>query len=413
MQNKIGIPDSPARVRKGENNMATFKQYQKKDGTKAWLFKVHLGTDYVTNKPIKTTRRGFKTKKEAQAALNVLLYEVENDVEPEKEELKTMVNEMYKIWFATYKDTVKETTYTQTDRRMKKYILPTFGKMQLQRITPKIAQKAVNDWASKFGMYTELLRYLTKVCDHAVMLEVIESNPFKKVIKPKRIAKKKRKKLKYYTSEQLKLFLETTEQKAKEVPESQVSYLYYANYDVALFRLLAFSGIRIGESLSVYWSDINFEEQTINISKSLTAVKGGFEISTTKTFSSVRTISLDPQTLAYLRKWKTKQSQHFLRTGFRNKHNLVFCSTYGEIISHQSVYGRSSRIATRAELPNIGLHGFRHTHATLLFESGVNIKEIQHRLGHSDISMTMDVYTHITESTEKQAISTLVQHLGF
>lgn len=95
------------------------------------------------------------------------------------------------------------------------------------------------------------------------------------------------------------------------------------------------------------------------------------------------------------------------------RHNLVFCSTYGEIISHQSVYGRSSRIAEKAALPNIGLHGFRHTHATLLFESGVNIKEIQHRLGHSDISMTMDVYTHITESTEKQAISTLIQHLGF
>ena len=97
----------------------------------------------------------------------------------------------------------------------------------------------------------------------------------------------------------------------------------------------------------------------------------------------------------------------------KNRHNLVFYSTYGEIISHQSVDGRSSRIAEKAELPNIGLHGFRHTHATLLFESGVNIKEIQHRLGHSDISMTMDVYTHVADSVEKKAISTLIEHFGF
>lgn len=74
---------------------------------------------------------------------------------------------------------------------------------------------------------------------------------------------------------------------------------------------------------------------------------------------------------------------------------------------------RSRRIAAYAELPCIGLHGFRHTHATLLFESGVNPKEIQHSLGHSDISMTLDIYTHITEKTEKKAINTLIEHFGF
>lgn len=393
--------------------MATFKQYEKKDGSKAWMFKVHLGTDYVTKKEIKTTRRGFKTKKEAQAALNKLVFEFEqNDGLEEKEKLTT-VNEMYEIWFETYKDTVKETTYRQTDNRMKKYILPKFGKMILERVTVKSAQKEVNDWAKKFGMYTELLRYLTKVFDHAVLLEVIDSNPFRKIIKPKQIAKKSKKKLKYYTIEQLKTFLEATEIRLSECPKNQVIHLYCSRMDVALFRLLAFSGIRIGECLSLYWSDLDFDNQTLDISKSLTKVKGGYEISTTKTFSSNRNISLDDETIAILKKWKLEQAKALMKNGFRNDQNLIFSSWKGKLTNHPNMNGRSRRIAKYANLPCIGLHGFRHTHATLLFESGVSAKEIQHRLGHSDISMTLNTYTHITERTEKKAINTMIEHFGF
>ncbi|MGX6962465.1 site-specific integrase [Vagococcus xieshaowenii] len=392
--------------------MATFKQYEKKDGSKWWMFKVHLGTDYVTKKEIKTTRRGFKTKKEAQLELNKLLFEFENDA-PKNEQKTTTINEMYNLWFDTYKDTVKETTYRQTDRRMKEYVLPVFGDMIIERITPKFAQREINKWAEKFGMYTALLTYLIKVCDYAVMLEVVESNPFRKIVKPKRIAKKSKKKLKYYTSSELRVFLESTEKRLLEAHSNQPVHLYYSKLDVALFRLLAFSGIRIGECLSLYWSDLDFDKNTLSISKSLTQVKGGYEISTTKTFSSVRTITLDHETLATLRKWKLEQAKFLLRNGFKNDKNLLFTDWKGKLLSHPNINGRSRRIAEYANLPCIGLHGFRHTHATLLFESGVSPKEIQHRLGHSDISMTLDTYTHVTEQTERKAINTLMEHFGF
>lgn len=393
--------------------MATFKQYEKKDGTKAWMFQTYLGTDYITGKQINTTRRGFKTKKEAHAALNTLVFEFEHGENVEKKETLTTINDMYELWFETYKDTVKETTYRQTDRRMKQYVLPVFGTMIIERITPKVAQREINKWAEKFGMYTALLTYLTKVCDYAVLLEVVDSNPFRKIIKPKRIAKKTEKKLKFYSSDELKLFLNATEQRLLKVPESQPVYLYYSKLDVALFQLLAFTGIRIGECLSVYWSDIDFDNKTITISKSLTQVKGGYEISTTKTFSSVRTLSLDEKTLRYLKTWKLEQAKTLLKSGFKNSNNVVFSDWKGKLLTHPNINGRARRITEAANLPCIGLHGFRHTHATLLFESGVNPKEIQHRLGHSDISMTLDTYTHITEQTEKKAINTLVQHFNF
>ncbi|MFW8053267.1 tyrosine-type recombinase/integrase [Vagococcus fluvialis] len=392
--------------------MATYKQYEKNDGSKWWMFKVHLGTDYVTGKQIRTTRRGFKTKKEAQAAFNALVYDFENNI-PQHEEKTTTINEMYELWFDTYKDTVKETTYRQTDRRMKKYVLPVFGSMIIERITPKVAQREINKWAEKFGMYTALLTYLTKVCDYAVLLEVVDSNPFRKIIKPKRIAKKSKKQLKFYTSNELRLFLKSTEKRLLEAPKSQPIHLYYSKQDVALFRLLAFSGIRIGECLSLYWSDVDFNNCSLHISKSLTQVKGGYEISTTKTFSSVRTISLDQETLANLKKWKIEQAKFLLQHGYKNQKNLVFSDWKGKVITHPNINGRSRRIAEYAGLPNIGLHGFRHTHATLLFESEVSPKEIQHRLGHSDIAMTLDTYTHITEKTEKKAINTLIEHFGF
>ena len=142
-------------------------------------------------------------------------------------------------------------------------------------------------------------------------------------------------------------------------------------------------------------------------------MKGGYEISTTKTVSSVRTITLDQETLAILKKWKLEQAKFLLRYGYKNKENLLFSSWQGKMLTHPNINGRSRRIAAYADLPCIGLHGFRHTHATLLFESGVNPKEIQHKLGHSDISMTLDIYTHITEKTEKKAINTLIEHFGF
>ena len=92
---------------------------------------------------------------------------------------------------------------------MKKYVLPVFGDMIIERITPKFAQKEINKWAEKFGMYTALLTYLIKICDYTELLEVLNSNPFKKIIKPKRIAKKSKKQLKFYTSSELRIFLKS------------------------------------------------------------------------------------------------------------------------------------------------------------------------------------------------------------
>ncbi|MGX7272826.1 tyrosine-type recombinase/integrase [Enterococcus haemoperoxidus] len=91
----------------------------------------------------------------------------------------------------------------------------------------------------------------------------------------------------------------------------------------------------------------------------------------------------------------------------------MFTDINGKMIYRTDIYQRSKRLAEKANLPNIGCHGFRHTHATLLFEAKVTAKEIQERLGHSEISMTLDIYTHITKEVEKETVKKLTNHISF
>jgi len=385
--------------------MATFKQYTKKNGDKLWMFTTFLNYDYVTGKQRNTTRRNFKTKKEAQQALNRLLSNPDGNIQ----QTVTTLEEVYNLWFEVYKTTVKETTYLQTDHRMKKYVLPTFGAIKLERLDLKAAQKMVNDWSKKFGMYTKLLLYVSKVCDHAVTLEIIDSNPFKKVTKPKQVVVKKHS-LKYYTKEQLELFMKTVDQRVSQVNDKALIQKYYAEFDAAVFRLLAYSGMRIGEALALSWEDISFEDKTVNINKNLSQTKDSFVVSTTKTRSSNRIITLDDKTLYTLKKWRLRQRELLLTNGV-TQINFIFTGYAGEMVYRTDVYQRSKRLADKAGLQNIGCHGFRHTHATILFEAGISPKEIQNRLGHSDISMTLDTYTHLTKQMEKSTVDKLMKYM--
>ncbi|MBO0475072.1 site-specific integrase [Enterococcus ureasiticus] len=385
--------------------MATFKQYTKKNGDKLWMFSTYLKTDYVTGKQINATRRGFKTKKEAQAALNQLLLNPDGTVQ----QSVTTLEEVYYLWFEVYKTTVKETTYMQTDNRMKKYVLPTFGTIKLERLDLKTAQKMVNDWSKKFGMYTKLLLYVSKVCDHAVTLDIIDSNPFKKVTKPKQITFKKHS-LKYYSKEQLELFMRIVNQRVSLVSDQALIQKYYAEFDAAIFRLLAYTGMRIGEALALNWDDISFEDKTVDINKNLSQTKGSYVVSTTKTRSSNRIITLDNRTLYTLKKWRLRQRELLLANGV-TQINFIFTGYVGEMVYRTDVYQRSKRLADKAGLHNIGCHGFRHTHATILFEAGISPKEIQNRLGHSDISMTLDIYTHLSKKTEQLTVDKLMKYM--
>lgn len=390
--------------------MATFKQYQTKDGKKLWLFQVYLGKDKATGKEVRTTRRNFPSKKIAQKSLNELMLDYEKN--GLKKQKITLFKEVYEIWFDNYRNTVKESTSIATERYFKIHILPIFQNLRIDKIDLKTCQKAVNEWANKLYVFKVVTQYASKVMDYAINLDLITINPFTKIIRPVRREEKAEKKLKFYTLDELKTVFNHLEKKINFIQDNFSKQKYFSELDYALFRLLAFSGLRIGEALCLTWDDMDFKYNTLIINKNLSKTKQGYKISTPKTKSSNRTILLDNKTIQILQKWKIIQEEILFLNGVK-KANIIFCDFEGQYMNRQDIYQRATRISIACNLHNIGSHGYRHTHASMLFESGASMKETQDRLGHSSIEMTMDVYTHLTKKTKEQTADKLAKYANF
>lgn len=390
--------------------MAVYKQYSKKDGSKAWLFQAYLGVDEVTGKEVRTTRRGFSSKKAAQLKLNELMLEFENN--GLQKTSATTFKEVYLLWYDNYKNTVKESTSMTTERFFNQVILPMFGDIRLEKVDVKFCQKIVNKWAEDYTSYRLLIGYTRKVFEYAVHIEVLKTSPFDKVIRPTKKEKKKDDKIKFYDLNELEVFLNHLEQKVDVAKKRSLIQHYYAEFDLALFRLMAFSGMRVGETLALNWSDIDYDNKTISISKNLSQTKQGYVVSTTKTNKSNRIISLDDKTLLVLKKWHLTKRKLLFKRGYNNN-KMIFVRVNTNFITRNDIYQRSTRIAQACNLHSIGCHGFRHTHASLLFESGANFKEVQERLGHTDISMTMNIYTHVTQKAQEETAQKFANYVNF
>ncbi|HCC3140655.1 site-specific integrase [Niallia sp. Sow4_A1] len=173
--------------------------------------------------------------------------------------------------------------------------------------------------------------------------------------------------------------------------------------DHVLFHLLIYTGARKGEILALTWDDIDFEAGSIRLNKTLFHHDGKFIFQTSKTRESKRLISLDPLTLSLLNKWRIKQNEAYLAgKGYLNNNKVVFDRDDGSPMRLAYPNEKLAALIKKHNLHKITIHGLRHTHASLLFEAGASIKEVQERLGHSDIQMTMNIYTHVTDTLKEQ-----------
>ncbi|WP_348920166.1 tyrosine-type recombinase/integrase [Enterococcus rotai] len=379
--------------------MATFEQYTKKDGTKLWKFQAYLGIDQTTGKPVKTTRSKFKTKKSAQKGLNELLVEFEKNGLQKKEYIT--YQEVYDEWIEQYKNTVEESTFVKTKRIFKNHVLPFFGKMRLENIEVKHCQEAINMWAKKLKRFNMIMNYAGMVFDHAIRSGLINSNPTKLVTKPKPKKQPEEKQENFYTKEELTLFFSCLEKENE--PK-----IY------ALFRLLAFSGIRKGEALALTWNDINFESKTLTISKALTRGEDSkLIVQTPKTINSKRVISIDDKTLSILKQWRITQKKHYFILGINtmNKKQLVFSNSENKHLQPTITRKYMLQVCKKHSLKEITTHGFRHTHCSLLFEAGATIKEVQDRLGHTDIKTTMNIYAHVSKEKQEQTAALFANYV--
>ena len=377
------------------------QEYKLKDGSKRYLVKVYFGLDSITGKRITTTSRGYKTKKEASLAEARLKLEYENNSYIGKTQ-KYKFKQVYELFLIEHKNTVKPGTYATTKRYANLHILPKIGNKRIDSFTVMDCQKLVNQWAEHFNSAKYPKGITQQVFDYAIKMDIIQDNPMKKVKLPKRKGVINETS-KYYTTEELKHFFECLDD--------------YNNLKFsAFFRILAFTGMRKGEALALEWSDIDFENKLIHITKGVSLDENDVPIiSTPKTKKSVRTVSIDNETVLTLKKWKLEQAKKLMKRGINslNKHQLLFTYQNNKLYRPCYVNDWLDTIIKTYNLKKITIHGFRHSHCSLLFEMGTPIQVVQERLGHSNIKTTMDIYTHVTEKQRDEIADNFAKYVNF
>lgn len=365
------------------------KKYKKGDGF-AYYFKAYHGIDPLTNKKIITKRRGFKTEREARLAEAKCLSEFDKKTFRTKNTTTTF-RQVYEIWKEHYKHTVKESTYISQTDIAERLILPTFGDKAINKISLTMCQAQVNEWAKTYKRFFNIISITNQIFNYAISMELIENNPMKKTLKPKRQKKDKEELEQFYSKDELQEFFSLIE--SMNDPEM-----------TTFFRLLAFTGMRKNEVGALSWSDVDLEKGYLIVNQTL--AKGADNkiiFQTPKTKKSQRTIALDPKTIELLKEWQTYSAK-----------GLLFKKEDGNPKSIVHVNNMLNRVWRKyPDFKRITPHGFRHTHCSLLFEAGATIKEVQERLGHENIQTTMDIYAHVTQKAKNKVADKFASYIGF
>lgn len=366
-------------------------EHKKKNGTIVYRASIYLGIDQMTGKRVKTSITGRTRKEVNQKAKHAQFDFLSNGSTIKRKVVIKTFKELSHLWLETYKLTVKPQTYDATVTRLNRHIMPTLGNMKVDKITASDIQM-LNRLSKYYVNYTAVRSVIRKVLQQGVLLGLIDYNSARDIILPRKQPNAK-KKVKFIDPSDLKSFLEHL--------ETSQHKRYNLYFDAVLYQLLLSTGLRIGEACALEWGDIDLENGTIAINK--TYNKNLKFLSTAKTQSGNRVISVDKKTLRSLKLYQMRQRQLFNEVGARVS-EVVFATPTRKYFN-ASV--RQSALDTRckeAGIERFTFHAFRHTHASLLLNAGISYKELQYRLGHANISMTLDTYGHLSKDKEKEAV---------
>lgn len=383
--------------------MATIKEYTTKKGS---LYKIvgYLGTDPLTGKQVNIKKGGFTTKHDANVYLSQAVIKLQNNqyIDNTSHVSKTY-QEVYEEWLLQYKNTVKESTFFKTQSMFKNNILPIFSNLRINSITTTFIQDNANKWFEKYKNYKKIINYNFSVLAYALRMGYIHVNHKDRFVMPKKIRVRKDESMSYYTKDELIELLEYIKQ-------------YTSIEWLSFFRLLAFTGMRKGECLALTWNDIDLTNQTVTVNKTIAVGMNGKQIvQPPKTLESYRTITLDDNTVSWLKKWKIEQAKALLKFGHNamSENQLVYCQC-----SKNKMYclGKPAtmlkQVCKKHNFKIINIHGFRHTHASLLFESGATMEVVRDRLGHTDIQTTVNIYTHVTQKSRDKTAQNFANYMG-
>ncbi|SFA56900.1 Site-specific recombinase XerD [Parageobacillus thermantarcticus] len=359
-----------------------------------WRYRV----SYKENGKYKTkTKGGFRTKKEAELAAAELEKQLHKGYDINAGD--QLFTEYMRNWFELYKKGKHSKEHDKNVELSVKLVEQYFQGVKLKELTRDMYQKFINEIAENRATETVKKRHTyIKECIKAAIEEgIITRDPtYKIVVKGKK--KGKDEELKYLNYEEAKRLI--AEIKKDMNPK------YISRY-IILFAIA--TGARFSEILGLTWDCVDFKNRLITINKTWD-YKYTNDFADTKTYSSKRTIKIDVDTCKMLKELKKAQNEAAIKTGLRNEKNLVFVNTKMELVSNNAVNKTLKMLCRKLGLKEVTMHSLRHTHASMLLYRKANIKYISKRLGHKDIGITLQTYSHILDELE-QAENTLLDEV--
>ncbi len=365
---------------------------KRKDGLQQYRVRINYTDVSGTARQVERTAYGLQ---EAQMLEMQLLSEYK---ETKKSPTARMtIEDLYHEYEKYHANETRATTHATAIKVLKLRVLPFLSGTRLDKLTQPVVAKWKNSISAlPLATSTKKTAYkaFSALLNYAVKMEYISKNPLSALgnFRDTDSFSKPADSLHYYSAEQYLKYISQAKAKASTV----IDWGYYVFFSIAFY-----TGARKGEINALKWSDIN--DNILHIRRSISQkLKGGDVETPPKNKSSYRNLQIPQPLMKILAEHKERQ---------RESHR-AFCDDFricgGEKpLRDTSIENKNKAFSSAAGLPHIRIHDFRHTHASLLVNEGINIQEIARRLGHSDVQMTWSVYSHLYPREEERAVAIL------
>ena len=307
------------------------------------------------------------------------------------------VEDLYKEYIDAKKNEVRESSLAKTKGILKNHVLNEIGDKSLKKLTTPLLQKWKNSIAEKnlsITMQNNAYKELRAMLNFAVKMEYLPKNPLVVLgsFRDTTHISKPQDAIQYYTEEEFTKY--ATE--AYRAADSLTGWGYYVFFCIAYM-----TGMRKGEINALKWSDI--EGNIIHIRRSVSQKIKGDKVTETppKNRSSYRDLQMPLPLIEVLKEHKARQQKDP-----RWSEDYRVCGGI-KCLSDTSLSNKNIQFANAAGLHTIRIHDFRHSHASLLVNNGINIQEVARRLGHSNVQITWNTYSHLYPREEERAVSIL------
>ncbi|MBD7942520.1 site-specific integrase [Psychrobacillus sp. FSL K6-2684] len=362
---------------------------------KTYSYAIDIGSDPLTGKRKQISKGGFIKKKDAEAAARKI--ELSLDENRYIELSKEIFSDYILKWFNDhYSNRIKQTSAMNSRYILEKHLLKKnlFANKEIAKVTTSdidlfYNQKLQENYSTSYIRKMHQLLY--QAFSQAVKWKKIIFNPVGDADPPS---------VKY---EEMSIW------SLKDIQEFLGQCKEERHY--LTFLLAIYTGMRRGEILGLYWSDIDLEQKVIHVKRSLAHVpKKGYVFTSLKTKNSKRQIPI-PEFIVnelFLQKKRIEEWKEKVGTLFADK-DLVICTSTGSPQDPRNVVRVMKRIVKTAKVPNIRFHDIRHTHASILISTGIDIVKISKRLGHANPKITLEFYAHLLPNTDNDIADTFHQ----